>query len=84
MSVWGAEFVQLLAAPAVLPRSIWKKRMNSTFSLFKILVLHRTTLKGIASRDFRGLQMILIDRIGVPDVPLKDYIFSNSCFHIVF
>ena len=40
--------------------------------------------KGIVSRDFGGLQMILMDRIGVPDVPLKDYIFSNSCFHIVF
>ena len=25
--------------------------------------------------------MILMDRIGVRDVPLKDYIFSNSCFH---
>ena len=29
-SVWGAKFVQFLAAPAVLPRSIWKKRLNST------------------------------------------------------
>ena len=38
--------------------------------------------KGIVSRDFGGLQMILMDRIGVPDVPLKDYIFSNS--YIVF
>ena len=28
--------------------------------------------------------MILMDRIGVPNVPLKDYIFSNSCFHIVW
>ena len=27
-SVWGAEFVQLLAALGVLPRSIWKNRMN--------------------------------------------------------
>ena len=40
--------------------------------------------KGIVSQGFGGLQMILMDRIGVPDVPLKDYIFSNSCFHIVF
>ena len=38
--------------------------------------------KGIVSRDFGGLKMIKMDRIGVPDVPLKDYIFSNSCFHI--
>ena len=28
-SVWGAEFVQFLAALAVLPRSIEKKRLNS-------------------------------------------------------
>ena len=28
-SVWGAKFVQFLAALAVLPRSIWKKRLNS-------------------------------------------------------
>ena len=33
VSVWGAEFVQFLAAPAVLPRSIWKKRINATFFL---------------------------------------------------
>ena len=31
--VWGAKFIQFLAVPAVLFRSIWKKRMNSTFSL---------------------------------------------------
>ena len=34
-SVWGADFVQFLAALVVLPelpRSIWKKRMNSTDS----------------------------------------------------
>ena len=31
-SVWGTEFIQFLAAPAVLPRSIWKKRLNSSFS----------------------------------------------------
>ena len=30
-SVWGAEFIQFLAAEAILPRSIWKNRMNSTF-----------------------------------------------------
>ena len=28
-SVWGAEFVQFPAALAVLPQSIWKKRLNS-------------------------------------------------------
>ena len=30
-SVWGAKFVQYLAALAVLPRSNWKKRLNSSF-----------------------------------------------------
>ena len=34
-SVWGAEFIQFLAALAVLPRSIWKKRLNSFFA-FKL------------------------------------------------
>ena len=29
--VWGAEFVQFLAALAVLPLSIWKKRLNSSY-----------------------------------------------------
>ena len=32
---WGADFVQFLAAQAVLPRSIWKKGMNSSFSSIK-------------------------------------------------
>ena len=31
-SVWGEKFVQFLAALAVLPQSIWKNRMYSTFS----------------------------------------------------
>ena len=31
-SVWGAECVQFLSPLAVLPRLIWKKRMNSTVS----------------------------------------------------
>ena len=31
-SVCGADFVQFLAALAVLPRSIWKIMMNSTVS----------------------------------------------------
>ena len=30
VSVWGADFNQLLAALAILPRSIWKKMMNSS------------------------------------------------------
>ena len=31
-SVWGADFVQFLAALDVLPQSIWKNRMSSTVS----------------------------------------------------
>ena len=31
-SAWGAEFIQCLAALAILPRLIWKNRMTSTFS----------------------------------------------------
>ena len=30
-SVWGTEFIQFLAALAILTRSIWKNRMKSTF-----------------------------------------------------
>ena len=41
-------------------------------------------LKGIVSRDFEGLEMILMDRIGVPDVPLEVYIFLNLHLHIAF
>ena len=32
-------------------------------------------IKGIVSRDFRCLQMTLMDRIWVPDVPLYVYYF---------
>ena len=32
-------------------------------------------IKGIGSRDFGGLQMILVNRIGAPDVPLEVYSF---------
>ena len=39
--------------------------------------------KGIVSSDFGGLQMILMDRIVVPDVPLKVY-FLNLLFRIFF
>ena len=35
--------------------------------------------KGIVSRDFCGLQMILTEIIGVPDVPLEVYSFLNFC-----
>ena len=36
-------------------------------------LLNLFLVKGIVSRDFGGLQMILMDRIGVPDVPLEVY-----------
>ena len=39
--------------------------------------------KGIVSRDFGGLQMILMDRIYVPDVPQEIYLFLNLHLHIV-
>ena len=32
LSVWWEKFIQFLAALAVLPLSIWKKRLNSSFS----------------------------------------------------
>ena len=40
-------------------------------------------LTGIVSRDFEGLQMILMNRLYVPDVPLEVYSFLNFRFHIV-
>ena len=46
-------------------------------------VLH-ISIKGIVSRDFGGLQMILMDRIGAPDVSLEVYSFLNFRFHIFF
>ena len=27
-SVWGTEFIQFLAAPAILPRTIWDKKVE--------------------------------------------------------
>ena len=32
-SVWGEEFIQILATLSILPRTMWKNRMNSFFSL---------------------------------------------------
>ena len=56
----------------------YREKIVKTFSC-KIFVL-----KGIVSRDFGGLQMILMDIIGVPRVPLDVYLFLNFHFHIVF
>ena len=47
--------------------------------MFPYICSSETALKGIVSRDFGGLQMILMYRIGVPDVPLKDY-YNNTFF----
>ena len=44
--VWGAEFVQFLAALAVLPQSIWKKWLNSTVS-FKTTETKQLARQGI-------------------------------------
>ena len=41
------------------------------------------SFKGIVLRDFEWLQMILMDRIVVPDVPLEIYSFLNFQFNIV-
>ena len=41
-------------------------------------------LKGIVSRDFEWLQMTLINRLCVPDVPLEVNFFLNLHLHIVF
>ena len=39
---------------------------------------------GIVSRDFGGLQMILMNSLCVPDVPLEVYCFLNLHLHVVF
>ena len=41
-------------------------------------------IKGIVSRDFEWLQIILMDRSCVPDVPLNVYAFLNLHLYIVF
>ena len=39
--------------------------------------------KGIVSQDFEWLQMILFNRLYVPDVPLEVYSFLNLDLQIV-
>ena len=41
-------------------------------------------MKGIVSRDFGGLQIILMNRLCVTDVLLEVYSFLNLHLHIVF
>ena len=43
-SVWGTEFVQFLAALAVLPWSIWKKRSNSSYYSFWGMLIYEKCL----------------------------------------
>ena len=40
--------------------------------------------KEIVAKDFEWLQIILMNRLGVPDVPLEVYYFLNFRFHIFF
>ena len=53
------------------------------FNFFKYDYVN-VSLKGIVSRDFEWLQMILMNRLCVPDVPLKVYSFLNLHLHVVF
>ena len=54
----------------------------SFYALYRNILGRQSTcaFKGIVSRDYGGLQMILMDGACVPDVPLEVYFFS----HIVF
>ena len=40
--------------------------------------MSQTQLKGIVSWDFSWLQIILMNKLGVPDVPLEVYFFFLS------
>ena len=64
------------------PRPHFSLFSQSTVEVRKDIYAHQ--LKGIVSRDFRRLQMILMDIIGVPVVPLEVSLFLNFRFHIVF
>ena len=60
--------------------------MLKTLQLYvyrKIKNVGQMKLKGIVSQDIGRLQMILMDRIVVPDVPLEVYLFLKFRFHIV-
>ena len=48
------------------------------------IIKQNLQVKGIVSPDFDWLQMILMNRTWVPDVPLEVYSFLNFRFHIVF
>ena len=48
------------------------------------LLQYTSTLKGIVLRNFEWLQIILMNRSWVPDVPLKVYSFLNLHLHTIF
>ena len=56
-SVWGAEFVQFPAALAVLPRSIWKKRLNSAGLFGKKLLNQPCLSKLLRQNSKRGKEL---------------------------
>ena len=49
-----------------------------------ICLVANNRLKGVVSRDFGGLQMILMNRTWVRVVPLEVSYFFSFRFHIVF
>ena len=61
----------------LIPRKIQTQHNN-------LIKSNRHLFKGIVSRDFEWLQMILMNRSWVPDVPLVVYYCLNFRFHIVF
>ena len=57
----------------------------SCFAVEIFVMLHeKYVFKGIVSRDFEGLQMILMNRTWVPYVPLKVYSYFKLHLHTVF
>ena len=71
--------LNLLKSPLELKKYLFLSMMISRKSLDLW-----PELKGIVSRDFEWLQMILMNRLCVPDVPLEVYSFLNSHLHTVF
>ena len=66
----------------IQPERFYKKTTEISLILGNIVQL--CLVKGIVSRDFEWLQMILVKRLCVPDVPLKVYSFLYLHLHIVF
>ena len=55
----------------VLPVAQWEEGLHFFFFF-------------LVSRNFLCLQMIFMDKIGFPDVPLEVYLILNFHFHVVF